>query len=315
MIRLAALLILLPASALAEEIVLGPGSYPAQHINGRQGVSYRCSQPGACSMGAGTTVYNSDNVTIDGFRIAGGSQGVMIAGSNHVTLTHNTFQQQQSAGVSVQPGAVSRNVRIVDNSFVNHATGCNYLDSSNCSGQLANGNGVVAFMDYGARLYACQNCDISGNTFSSIFNHAISLKFASDAVRITDNTFNGCGRSCIVLGQERNRESVGSVLVEGNRLLGAFRASILAWNVRNAQIGSNIIGGQAQDGGGGDWSFGPIEPPYVYVPPDIEDPEARRQRILAEGGPGHSCCDDLSAAESSKASSRLERLRQQWAAQ
>lgn len=305
------MLVLLPASALAESIVLQPGNYNAIRINGQSGVTYTCARAGECNIGAGSSIKNSNGVTLDGLSFRGGSQGLTISGSDNVTVSRSIFTQQSSAGVSVQPGAPSHNVRIIDNQFRNTATGCNYLDPGNCSGRLGNG-GIVSYMDYGARLYACDGCEIRGNTFSSVFNHAISLKHSGRDISILDNLFNGCGRTCMELGQEWGGATVQGVVVRGNTLQGAFLNSIRAWNVNGVDMGGNSIGGS---GTPVDWGSGggALEPPYVYQRPVIEDPEARRQRIMADGGPGHSCCDDLSKQESSKASERLERLRQQWA--
>lgn len=141
--RTAILVLLLVAwPALAETIVLQPGHYDALHISGQHDVIYRCAQPGACTMGSGTTIKDSDGVTIDGFAYSGGSIGITIDGSDNVTITRSTFTSQASSGVLVNPGSTSHNIRIIDNNFVNNKTGCNKVDPGNCSGHLADGSPV-----------------------------------------------------------------------------------------------------------------------------------------------------------------------------
>jgi type IV secretory pathway ATPase VirB11/archaellum biosynthesis ATPase len=297
--------LVLAAPVRAETITLQPGHYDALHINGQSNVTYRCAIAGACSMGSGTKIEHSSGVTLDGFRFDGGMIGVNIAGSDNVTVTHSTFVSQGSAGVSVNPGMVSHNVHIVDNSFQNNRTGCNYLNPSNCSGHLGDGS-PVAFMDYGVRVYDADGVVISGNQFGSLFNHAISFKWGVDNSQILDNTFNGCGRVCIQLAQDGN---MGSVFIDGNTMTGHAMHAISTIHNADVHLGSNTIdiNGNGGDGGGGGGEGGGVEqpPPIVHLPdPPIETPEERRRRIMAGAPPVHSCCDNLTPESLARAMQR-----------
>ena len=57
-------------------------------------------------------------------------------------------------------------------------------------------------MDYGIRVYDTKTVEIKRNRFGTLFNHAISLKYAVASALIADNAFNACGRTCVELGQD-----------------------------------------------------------------------------------------------------------------
>jgi hypothetical protein len=315
------LILLAPWPAMAAEVLLQPGRVGSIHISGEHDITYRCASPGQCIMRGGASINNSSNIVFDGFRVEGAAQGLRITNSDNVTVQNSTFVEQTSAGVSVQPGPGSRNVVIRNNEFQNSKTGCSFIDPGNCSGHLSDGS-PVSLMDYGVRIYGDgTTAEISGNHFSSLFNHAISLKSGASAVNITSNTFDSCGRNCIELGQE---SEVGEVYIARNNLQGRALKGILIKDVRKVSIVDNNIsitgipiymqpgnyGSRVVDQKGGTAVIiegPPDEPPYVYVPPVIEDgghrrdrvqregsPEAdkRRLRVVEEGPPEHNCCDD-----------------------
>ena len=54
--------------------------------------------------------------------------------------------------MTVIPGATSDNIQIYNNEFRNSKRGCQYTNTSNCSGYLSDGT-PVAYMDYGLRVH------------------------------------------------------------------------------------------------------------------------------------------------------------------
>lgn len=323
-VALALLVLPFATTVRAETIIVQPGGRMSLHIQGKSDVTYKCASPGACNLAGGSSISNSNNVTLDGFTVRGSAQGLTISSSDNVTIQNSTFIEQTSAGISVQPGGASHNVVVRNNEFLNAKRGCNYV-SGDCSGHLSDGS-PVANMDYGVRAYGeGTTIQIADNHFTSLFNHAISLKSGVANASITGNTFDSCGRTCMELGQE---SMVGSALIANNVLRGSTMTGIWLKQIRQVAIRDNtfqITGrvlydsggvanvsqhGDTQGGWGGgipDWGGGVAEPPYVYVPPVIEDAahrrqrvldggspaaDARRQRVIGAGPPTHNCCDD-----------------------
>lgn len=294
--RVGAVLVLLATPAAAGETVLQPGSYGALHINGQSGTTIRCAEAGACRVGSGSTIDNSSGVTLDGLRFEGGGVGLTIEGSRNITVQRSQFIEQSSSGVLIAPGRSSSNVVISGNEFRNDRAGCAYTDPGNCTGHLADGS-PVAWMDYGLRVYSADGLVVQGNRFGSLFNHAISLKYGVDGARISENQFDSCGRTCIELGQEGGDPgpAVTGTIVSGNAFTGLAMIAIHYGNERGSDAAGNSFAisgrpswGDYGGGGGGDDG-------YVYVPPVLEGPTERWQRILGEGGVPHNCCADLPA--------------------
>ena len=239
------------ASALGDDgcvsLVLAPGDYGPIEVRGRSGgvLALRCAEPGACAIGSGSSISDSDGVIIDGARFQGGNIALSIAGSSNVLVRRSSFIEQTATGVLVMPRPVSDNIQITENEFRNGSRGCQRNNRDNCSGALKDGT-PVANMDYGVRVYAASTIEISKNSFSSLFNHAISLKHSTGLATIVENRFDGCGRICIQLGQEPNTvpsgdRSVVSAVVARNTLQGDALQGVLVQNIEKAEITDNVI--------------------------------------------------------------------------
>ena len=140
-----------------------------------------------------------DGVIIDGIQVTGGNNGLYIRGRN-MLIQNSTFIEQTSGGVTAIPGTQSDNIQIHNNEFRNAKRGCDYRNPSQCSGYLSDGS-PVAEMDYGIRVHDTNYVEIKGNRFGTMFNHAISIKYAVASSLIEGNTFTGCGRVCIDFGE------------------------------------------------------------------------------------------------------------------
>ena len=228
-------------------LLLAPGDYQALEIRDRSDgvLTLRCSKPGACTIASGSVISSSDGLIIDGARFTGGNIALSITGSSNILIQRSAFVEQTATGILVKPGPVSNNIQITGNEFRNSSSGCQHNNAENCSGMLKDGT-PVAEMDYGIRIYAASSIEITRNSFSSLFNHAISLKHSTGSAVIAENTFNGCGRICIQLGQEPNTvpsgyRSVVSAVVARNTLLGDALQGILVQNIEKAEIANNTI--------------------------------------------------------------------------
>jgi hypothetical protein len=309
--------------------VLQTGHYAPLHISGKNDVTYKCSVAGACTMSGGTMIRNSSNIVIDGFKVVGAANGITIRGSDNVTIKNSRFIEQEGAGVTIRPqDGTNHNIEILNNSFENDRTGCQYTRKSNCTGYMPDGS-PVAYMDYGLQVWSTDGILVQGNQFGSLFNHAISLKYGVNDATIVDNRFNGCGRNCIEVGQQYEGPVTTGTDIHGNTFKGKANVAIYLKNQRDTHIGDNTIDitgrGQKSDyddtpGGGG-----PAEPPYVYVPPVIEDAEhrrdrmtgegsadtdARRLRVIGEGPAPHNCCDDPDNPIDASVNARRLRMQQ-----
>ena len=186
-------------------LVMKAGNYSSLYISSHSGglsgvLTLRCESPGACVFQPNNRATGVDGLIIDGIKVTGGSNGLYIRGKN-ILVQNSTFIEQSSSGVTVIPGALSDNIQIYNNEFRNALHGCQYTNTSNCSGYLSDGT-PVAHMDYGLRVHDTNVIEVKGNTFGTLFNHAISIKYSVTSSLITSNTFTGCGRNCIDLGQE-----------------------------------------------------------------------------------------------------------------
>ena len=239
------------AAAMADDgcanLALAPGDYGAIEVRDRSGgvLTLRCAEPGACTIGSESSISDSDGVIVDGARFQGGNIALTITGSSNVLVRRSSFIEQTATGVLVAPRPASDNIQITENEFRNGSRGCQRNNRDNCSGALRDGT-PVASMDYGVRVYAASTIEISKNSFSSLFNHAISLKHSTGLATIVENRFDGCGRICIQLGQEPNTvpsgdRSVTSAVVARNTLQGDALQGILVQNIEKADITDNVI--------------------------------------------------------------------------
>lgn len=184
-------------------LIMEAGSYPKLYITSHSGgvLTLRCQSPGTCRFPGDNRAQGVDGLIIDGIQVTGGSNGLYIHGRN-ILVQNSTFIEQTSSGVTVIPSATrSDNIQIYNNEFRNAKRGCEYTNPSNCSGQLPDGS-PVAEMDYGLRVHDTNYIEVKGNTFGTMFNHAISIKWSVVSSLIQGNTFPGCGRVCIDLGQQ-----------------------------------------------------------------------------------------------------------------
>ena len=221
-------------------LVLTPGTYPRLSISNRTSgiLTLRCSSPGECIVGTGSVVSNVNGLIIDGIQIRGGAEGLRVkGGSKNVLVQRSKFIEQTSAGLTLGIGTQNDNIQIYDNEFRNAKLGCQY-NSSNCTGYLSDGS-PVAEMDYGLRVYDTKSVDIKGNLFGTMFNHAISLKYSVVSASITNNTFDGCGRTCIELGQDS--PACGEAVGTGNVFKGKRLHDVYFRNLNRAVITDNTF--------------------------------------------------------------------------
>ena len=192
-------------------LVMEAGSYSTFSITSHSGgvFTMRCASKGACKFAPNNRAQGVDGLIIDGIQVSGGSNGIYIRGKN-IKIQNSTFIEQSSSGVTVLPGSRSDNIQIYNNEFRNSKRGCQYTNTSNCSGQLSDGT-PVAHMDYGLRVHDTNNIEIKGNKFGTVFNHGISIKYNVTTSLISGNTFTNCGRNCIDLGQEKPASNEATV--------------------------------------------------------------------------------------------------------
>jgi hypothetical protein len=171
---------------------LASGSYPTFTLDRRSGgvLTIRCATQGACRFGGGSRATSVDGLIIDNITVTGGEHGLFFRGSKNVKVTRSRFIKQAAFGL-VSYGGTARNdnIQVYDNVFYN-----NTID-----GYV--GGYPRAYMDYGIGIYDTNNMEVIGNTFNTIFNHAISVKSGVVKTIIERNTFNDCGRICVHLGQ------------------------------------------------------------------------------------------------------------------
>jgi hypothetical protein len=192
-------------------LVMSAGDYSSLIINGHSGgvLTLRCASAGSCRFRPNGRITGVDGVIIDGIQVTGGNNGLYIRGRN-VLIQNSTFIEQTSGGVTAIPGTQSDNIQIHNNEFRNAKRGCDYRNPSQCSGYLSDGS-PVAEMDYGVRVHDTNYVEIKGNRFGTMFNHAISIKYAVVSSLIEGNTFTGCGRVCIDFGQESPASTEGTI--------------------------------------------------------------------------------------------------------
>jgi hypothetical protein len=221
-------------------LVLQVGNYPKLNLVGRSGgvLTIRCAQPGACVFGTGSVVAGVNGLILDGIRITGGVNALTIKGaSKNVLVRRSRFSETTNSGVLVYPGTPHENIQIHDNEFQNASLGCNYNNTDIC-GHLSDGT-PIAEMDYGLRVYSTNTISIKGNTFGTMFNHSISLKYSVTYALIENNTFNNCGRTCINLGQDS--PPCGEAVVTGNIFNRPKLPAIVVQNIRKATITGNTF--------------------------------------------------------------------------
>jgi hypothetical protein len=220
-------------------LVMAAGNYSSIYITSHSGgvLTLRCASKGTCKFQPNGRATGVDGLIIDGIQVTGGSNGLYIRGMN-ILVQNSTFIEQSSSGVTVMPGSQSDNVQIYNNAFLNTRTGCQYTNTSNCSGRLPDGT-PVAHMDYGIRVHNTKTINIRGNRFNRLFNHAISIKYAVVTSVITGNNFEGCGRNCIDLGQETPASSEATI--SGNTF-GAYRTygAAIRYMKRSVFSGNNF---------------------------------------------------------------------------
>ena len=225
-------------------LVMAAGSYSAFSITSHSGgvLTLRCASKGACKFASNNRAQGVDGLIIDGIQVTGGSNGLYIRGKN-IKVQNSTFIEQSSSGVTVIPGSRSDNIQIYNNEFRNSKRGCQYTNTSNCSGQLSDGT-PVAHMDYGLRVHDTNNIEIKGNKFGSMFNHGISIKYNVTTSLIEGNTFAGCGRNCIDVGQEKPAGNLTTV--SSNAFSGNWTYAVAIRYMRRTVITGNSFSGNGR---------------------------------------------------------------------
>ena len=220
-------------------LLMAGGSYPSFNITKHSGgvLTMRCVGPGACTFKPNNRATGVDGLIIDGMDVTGGSNGLYVRGKN-VRVQNSTFTEQTSSGLTVIPGTQSDNIQIHNNTFHNDKLGCDYTNPSNCSGYLSDGT-PVSEMDYGIRIHDTNYVEIVGNTFTSVFNHAISIKYSVVSSLIQGNNFQSCGRGCIDFGQESPASTEGTIT--GNTF-GSYRKTgvNVRWMKRSVITGNTF---------------------------------------------------------------------------
>lgn len=213
-------------------LILAPGQYPVLTASGRSfgGATIRCAKAGACQFGTGSRLDRSSGLTIDGITIKGGGAALFLADSTNITVRCSTFSSQTNSGVTVYGGG---QVQIDKNVFHNTIVP-RYLPDGSPEGG----------MDYGIRLYEASSVYIRSNYFTSMFNHALSFKHTVKYGLVEGNTFDGCGRTCINLGQEPNdikysSRPVGQVVLNRNIFKGKAGLGVAVRNIMKATITNN----------------------------------------------------------------------------
>lgn len=224
-------------------LVMAAGSYPSFNITSHSGgvLTMRCASKGACKFAPNNRATGVDGLIVDGIQVSGGSNGLYIRGKN-IKVQNSTFSAQDSAGLTVIPGSRSDNIQVYNNVFSSTKTGCQY-NTSNCSGQLSDGT-PVAYMDYGLRVHDTNNIEIKGNKFSTMFNHGISIKYNVTTSLIEGNTFSGCGRNCIDVGQETPASNLTTI--SSNAFSGNWTYAVAIRYMRRTVITGNSFAGNGR---------------------------------------------------------------------
>jgi hypothetical protein len=220
-------------------LVMAAGQYPRFNITSHAGgvLTMRCASAGGCEFQPNNRATGVDGLIIDGMKVTGGQNGLYVQGKN-IVVQNSTFIEQTSSGITVIPGTQSDNIQMYGNEFRNAKLGCDYTNPDNCTGYLSDGT-PVSEMDYGVRIHDTRNVKIKGNTFGTVFNHAISIKYSVVNSIIADNNFIGCGRACIDFGQESPASTEGTIT--GN-MFGPYRkAGVNVRWMRRSVITGNIF--------------------------------------------------------------------------
>lgn len=222
-------------------LVLSGGNYGNLTLSNRSSgvLTIRCATQYGCEFET-ITVSNVNGLILDGIKMNGSNIQLTIEASRNILVKNSSFANATATGILLKPGTPSVNVQIESNTFSNSALGC-HPDGSPCY-HLSDGT-VIASMDYGVRIYDGEGVRVRGNTFGTVFNHAISLKSGSTtSALIDDNTFNACGRTCIELGQEPT-EVTKEAFVTNNTFRGLSSGKslvgVLMKNIQRATICHN----------------------------------------------------------------------------
>jgi hypothetical protein len=220
-------------------LLMAAGKYPSFNITSHSGgvLTLRCATAGGCEFQPNNRATGVEGLVIDGMKVTGGNNGLYIQGKNIVVL-NSTFVEQTSAGLTVIPGTQSDNIQIYRNRFQNAKLGCDYRHPHNCTGHLSDGT-PVAEMDYGVRIHDTRNVKIEGNTFGTVFNHAISIKYSVVSSIIKGNNFRGCGRACIDFGQESPASTEGTIT--GNKFGPYRKAGVNVRWMKKSVITGNVF--------------------------------------------------------------------------
>ncbi|MEZ5823251.1 MAG: right-handed parallel beta-helix repeat-containing protein [Geminicoccaceae bacterium] len=100
--------------------------------------------------------------------------------------------------------------------------------------------------DYGIRVHASSNVEITNCVFKGKFNHAVSAKDSVHSMKVKNNDFPECGTKCVEAGQtpdgvRRRDETSTGIEISGNNFGSAQRCVVVA-NVRDAKVTGNKFG-------------------------------------------------------------------------
>lgn len=136
----------------------------------------------------GIYVNGVDNVTIDGFEIAGGDSGVRVNNADNVSILNNIIHDQFHASAE-------------GNSFGGYATG-DGIFIQNADNALVDGNAIYGMNDDGIHAVEVSNLRVTNNAitdFTGNGDEGIAIAYASGTTTVDGNFITGARRDGIQL--------------------------------------------------------------------------------------------------------------------
>lgn len=214
----------------------------------------------------------ANNVTIDGFAINGGDNGVLIDGADNVTVNNNTFSNQTVNGVLAMNG--SDNVTVSNNIF----TMSGIADGVRIVGGYGHWilSNLITGGYWGVSLHGTgDNVHVSDNTIMDTAHNGVDVAYSTGTTHVTNNTFWRSGWDSIKFRDTNGYAVVqgnhiydvlgasgivfvrhgGGALVDNNIIDGADRMGIYLWNSDGITIRNNTINNTGREGPGW-WTSG-----------------------------------------------------------